>query len=200
MTARWADIIKQVVRSWNNYRGVLVFMLFYKVVFWIAVLVLAMNSTYDAYLHEAAARHQNFPWPRGSDISEWSRLATWDAGAYLLIARDGYTPHSPLCAFFLSFPPSSHRFTLSPVNGQRSFLSSSSSIVDKFSFCVGTRLRRNPYPYLGGAWVRLVFWEVRLSRTSKTRQALPSSSHHPSVSSGVTDPHHLVAVTSPLSH
>ena len=55
-------------------------------------------------------------------------------------------------------------------------------------------------PYLGGARVGLGFWEVCLSRTSRTRQALPSSSNLPSVSSGVTDPHHLVAVTSSLSH
>ena len=52
----------------------------------------------------------------------------------------------------------------------------------------------------GGVRVGLGFWEVCLSRTSRTRQALPSSSNHPSVSSGVTDPHHLVAVTSSLSH
>ena len=53
-------------------------------------------------------------------------------------------------------------------------------------------------PNLGGAGVRL-FFEVHLSRTPRTRQSLPRSSNHPSVSSGFTDTHHLVAVTSPLS-
>ena len=110
-------------------------MLFYKFVFWIAVLVIAMNSTYDAYLHEAAARHQNFPWPRGSDISVWSRLATWDAGAYLLIARDGYTPHSPLCAYFPLFPA-----VITPFHafaGERTALVSALIINNVVSICGG---------------------------------------------------------------
>ena len=51
-------------------------------------------------------------------------------------------------------------------------------------------------PYLGDAWESLVFFGRFASAALPEHQALPSSSNHPSVSSGVTDMHHLVAATS----
>ena len=40
----------------------------------------------------------DFPWPRGQEIVPESKFATWDAGSYLALSRDGYVADTPLFA------------------------------------------------------------------------------------------------------
>lgn len=79
--------------------------LVYKGVFVVCALCSAIFlDDYQRAYHEGFNEIYHAPWPRAEAITFASRFATWGAAPYLTIARNGYTPGSPLCAYYPLLP------------------------------------------------------------------------------------------------